>query len=105
MRRRIGRVDEVHLGAIMCKTLLGMRYLNQSHVVHRDIKPSNILINTRGQVKLCDFGTSKILLEKTVSGVESVPGFSSRAHALLAHMNSMHRAPRLYDAHNAHWLT
>eukprot|EP00037_Helgoeca_nana_P037414 m.15974 g.15974 ORF g.15974 m.15974 type:complete len:412 (-) comp8873_c0_seq1:386-1621(-) len=65
MRRRIGRVDEVHLGAIMCKTLLGMRYLNQSHVVHRDIKPSNILINTRGQVKLCDFGTSKILLEKT----------------------------------------
>lgn len=67
LRRRIGRIDELQLGAIMCKSLMGMRYLNKSHVVHRDIKPSNILINTRGQVKLCDFGTSKILHEKSVS--------------------------------------
>eukprot|EP00035_Acanthoeca_spectabilis_P006950 m.130802 g.130802 ORF g.130802 m.130802 type:complete len:413 (-) comp13730_c0_seq1:2403-3641(-) len=65
LRRRIGRIDELQLGAIMCKSLMGMRYLNKSHVVHRDIKPSNILINTRGQVKLCDFGTSKILHEKS----------------------------------------
>ena len=68
LRRRIGRVDELQLGAITCKTLMGMRYLNQAHVVHRDIKPSNILVNTKGEVKLCDFGTSKILHEKSVRG-------------------------------------
>jgi len=66
LRRRVGRVDEVELGAITCKALMGMRYLNRAHVVHRDIKPSNILINARGQVKLCDFGTSKILHEQTM---------------------------------------
>lgn len=27
-------------------------------VIHRDVKPSNILINRRGQVKMCDFGIS-----------------------------------------------
>lgn len=27
-------------------------------LLHLDIKPSNMLVNTHGQVKLCDFGVS-----------------------------------------------
>jgi mitogen-activated protein kinase kinase len=29
--------------------------------MHRDIKPSNVLINSRGEIKLCDFGVSSEL--------------------------------------------
>lgn len=61
--RRIGRIDEVVLGFIMNCALKGMWYLASKSITHRDIKPSNILVNTRGDVKLCDFGVSKKLHE------------------------------------------
>ncbi|GAV55170.1 hypothetical protein ZYGR_0AS04940 [Zygosaccharomyces rouxii] len=43
--------------------LNGLLYLYERYkIIHRDIKPSNVLINSRGQVKICDFGVSKKLI-------------------------------------------
>lgn len=51
------RVDV--LGKIAEATLGGLTYLYvKHHIMHRDIKPSNILVNSRGSIKLCDFGVS-----------------------------------------------
>ncbi|VDP09298.1 unnamed protein product [Soboliphyme baturini] len=40
--------------AVVC----GLAYLWEKKILHRDVKPSNVLINTRGDIKLCDFNVS-----------------------------------------------
>ncbi|KAG7221778.1 hypothetical protein INR49_028852 [Caranx melampygus] len=47
---------------ILYKVVKGLTYLWSLKILHRDVKPSNMLVNTRGQVKLCDFGVSTQVL-------------------------------------------
>lgn len=50
------------LGKIAEAILGGLKYLYLAHrIMHRDIKPSNVLVNSKGQIKLCDFGVSSEL--------------------------------------------
>ncbi|XP_055344815.1 dual specificity mitogen-activated protein kinase kinase 1-like [Paramacrobiotus metropolitanus] len=57
------RIPETILGKITVAVLQGLTYLKeQLNILHRDIKPSNILVNSRGEVKLCDFGVSGTLI-------------------------------------------
>lgn len=48
----------------MFQTVKALSYLKESHdVIHRDVKPSNILLDERGNIKLCDFGISGRLVD------------------------------------------
>jgi mitogen-activated protein kinase kinase len=50
------------LGKISQAVLSGLIYLDTYHgIMHRNLKPSHVLVNARGQVKLCDFGASTTL--------------------------------------------
>jgi len=52
---------------IVKKVLKGLRALHalNPQVIHRDIKPSNIMICNNGDVKIMDFGVSRIRTSKT----------------------------------------
>ncbi|PSS07267.1 Mitogen-activated protein kinase [Actinidia chinensis var. chinensis] len=54
---------EPSLADLSRQILSGLYYLHRRKIVHRDIKPSNLLINSRKQVKIADFGVSRILAQ------------------------------------------
>mmetsp|Transcript_6390 Transcript_6390/g.19380 ORF Transcript_6390/g.19380 Transcript_6390/m.19380 type:complete len:452 (+) Transcript_6390:35-1390(+) len=53
------------IAAIMYQVLWGLAYLHFENRLHRDVKPANVLVNSRGEVKLSDFGISRELSEST----------------------------------------
>eukprot|EP01029_Cantina_marsupialis_P007798 TRINITY_DN18855_c0_g2_i1.p1 TRINITY_DN18855_c0_g2~~TRINITY_DN18855_c0_g2_i1.p1 ORF type:complete len:396 (+),score=124.28 TRINITY_DN18855_c0_g2_i1:85-1272(+) len=53
------KIPEDVLCGMAYQSLEGLRYLKSTKRIHRDIKPQNILVNSRGEVKLTDFGISK----------------------------------------------
>ncbi|KAJ0048846.1 hypothetical protein Pint_16860 [Pistacia integerrima] len=53
--------SEQKLAHIAAQILKGLSYLHAHKIIHRDIKPSNLLVNSHMQVKISDFGVSKIM--------------------------------------------
>ncbi|GJQ11458.1 hypothetical protein GpartN1_g3249.t1 [Galdieria partita] len=39
----------------------GLEFMHSRNVVHRDIKPSNLMLTTKGEVKISDFGVAEFL--------------------------------------------
>lgn len=64
MLKKTSKISEPILGKVTVSVLKGLTYLRDSlNIMHRDIKPSNILVNSRGDIKICDFGVSVQLID------------------------------------------
>ena len=49
---------ERQLKFLLANMILGIEYIHSKGVVHRDIKPENIIFNSKGYLKITDFGIS-----------------------------------------------
>ncbi|KAI3939880.1 hypothetical protein MKW98_029656 [Papaver atlanticum] len=55
--------EEAVIATILREVLKGLVNIHQHGDIHRDIKEGNILVDSRGAIKLCDFGASASLFD------------------------------------------
>ncbi|KAG8236288.1 hypothetical protein J437_LFUL016068 [Ladona fulva] len=76
--KKAGRIPESILGKITYAVLKGLSYLRDKHaIMHRDVKPSNILVNSRGEIKICDFGVSGQLIDSMANSFVGTRSYMS----------------------------
>lgn len=76
--KRAGRIPEDVLGKITLAVLKGLSYLRDKHkIMHRDVKPSNILVNSSGEIKICDFGVSGQLIDSMANSFVGTRSYMS----------------------------
>ena len=46
-------------------------------IIHRDVKPSNILVNSQGEIKICDFGVSGQLIDSMANSFVGTRSYMS----------------------------
>jgi serine/threonine-protein kinase len=56
MLKREGKLSVEQSAKVIHQTAMGLSTAHDRGVVHRDIKPGNLMINSRGAVKIADFG-------------------------------------------------
>lgn len=54
-----GALDMKIVKSFMFQLLKGIMFCHDNRVLHRDLKPQNLLINSKGQLKLGDFGLAR----------------------------------------------
>jgi tRNA A-37 threonylcarbamoyl transferase component Bud32 len=64
---RAGRFSPAEALALVPKVCEALQYAHEQGILHRDIKPENILLDTKGRVKIADFGIAKLVGEDQTS--------------------------------------
>lgn len=81
---RAGRFSPAEALGIVPKICDALQYAHEQGVLHRDIKPENILLDSKGRVKIADFGIAKLTGEGRAEVTLTASGASMGTPAYMA---------------------
>jgi tetratricopeptide (TPR) repeat protein len=58
---KVGRFTPAQALAVVPKICEALQFAHNEGILHRDIKPENILLDSKGRVKIADFGIAKLV--------------------------------------------
>ncbi len=71
---KAGRFTPAQALAVVPKICEALQFAHDEGILHRDIKPENILLDTKGRVKIADFGIAKLLGEPAADAALTASG-------------------------------
>eukprot|EP00358_Blepharisma_japonicum_P003327 CAMPEP_0202953968 /NCGR_PEP_ID=MMETSP1395-20130829/49551_1 /ASSEMBLY_ACC=CAM_ASM_000871 /TAXON_ID=5961 /ORGANISM="Blepharisma japonicum, Strain Stock R1072" /LENGTH=299 /DNA_ID=CAMNT_0049668889 /DNA_START=127 /DNA_END=1023 /DNA_ORIENTATION=+ len=54
-----GAINEHEARFYLAEIILALEYLHDNNILYRDLKPANVLLDSKGHIKLADFGIAK----------------------------------------------
>ena len=72
-RKSMGRkLSDKSINRFFYQICQGVKYLHDHNVIHRDLKPANIMVDSNLNLKIGDFGISKIFTDKNKFAVTQI---------------------------------
>ena len=69
------RFTEEQTRFFVCCILTGLEYLHLNSVIHRDIKPENLVLDSKGYVRITDFGIARLAKGENSEDTSGTPGY------------------------------
>ena len=60
--RKKNGMPESEYKKIFYEIVRGLKFMHDRHIYHRDLKPQNILVGSSGEIKIGDFGLSRVIV-------------------------------------------
>ena len=57
---RSQKLGDDHVCYFLYQIIRGLKYIHSANCLHRDLKPSNLLLNSNCDLRICDFGLSRV---------------------------------------------